>query len=186
MDNGASSYNRFLRGDNSGLEELVEMYNDGLILFINAYVNDLSASEDLAADTFLELIVKKCKFEESGKFKTWLFKIARNNAVDYLRKRKRHKSAEQLADTNAETADPDTPESLLLRSERDRQLHAAIAELNADYARVLHLLYFEEMSYEQAGRVLRKTTKQIKNLAYRARQSLKVGLEKEGFDYEVL
>ncbi len=64
MDNGASSYYRFLEGDNNALEEIVELYNKKLILFLNTYVTNLAVAEDLAADTFLELIMKKPNFNQ--------------------------------------------------------------------------------------------------------------------------
>jgi RNA polymerase sigma-70 factor (ECF subfamily) len=181
MKDGASSYNRFLQGDNSGLEELVEMYNSGLILFINGFVNNLSVSEDLAADTFMEILVKRYRFKETFKFKTWLFKIGRNNAYDYLRKQSRTATIPLEC---IEAVDSEMPEEILLKNEQNRQLYRAMSTLIPDYRRVLHLLYFEDMSYEQAGKVLRKSNKQIKNLAYRAKKSLKVTLEKEGFEYE--
>lgn len=53
MDNGASSYHRFPAGNVNALEELVELYSDGLILFINGFVNNLAVAEDLADETFL-------------------------------------------------------------------------------------------------------------------------------------
>ena len=89
MDNGASSYHRFLEGDESGLEELVEAYSDNLIFFINSFMNNLTLSEDLMSDTFLELILKKPRFVGDSSFKTYLFKIGRNKAFDCLRKQKR-------------------------------------------------------------------------------------------------
>jgi len=89
MENGASSYHRFLKGDESGLEELVKAYSDNLIFFISRFINDMALSEDLMSDTFLELIVKKPRFAGNSSFKTYLFKIGRNKAFDYLRKQKR-------------------------------------------------------------------------------------------------
>lgn len=59
-------------------------------------------------------------------------------------------------------------------------------DINPEYREVLHLLYFEDMSYDEAAAVLKKNNKQIKNLVYRAKKSLKIALEKEGFNYEDL
>ena len=181
MDNDVNSYERFLQGDTGGLEELVERHNTNLILFIHSFISDLTVCEDLAADTFLELILKKHKFIPRFKFKTWLFKIARNNAVDYLRKHNKHKSV-PLEDIDDKLTASYTPEEILLKSERDKQLHRVISTLHSQYKQILHLIYFEDMSYEQAGKVLKKNGKQIKNLVYRAKQSLKIELEKVGFE----
>jgi RNA polymerase sigma-70 factor (ECF subfamily) len=181
MDRAAVIYHRFLRGDKSALTELVEMYNKNLIFFINSYVANTSVAEDLAADTFCELITSKNSFTPNFTFKTWLFKVAKNNALDYL-KRKEHTNI-SLDDVCYELADKQDLEESVLRDESMRQLHSAMAEMNDDYREILHLLYFEEMTYEEAAEVMRKNSSQIKNLAFRARQSLKNILEKEGFVY---
>lgn len=183
MDNGASSYNRFLKGDNDGFEELVKLYNKRLIRFINMFVNNLAVSEDLAADTFLELLIKKYRFKENYKFQTWLFKIARNNAIDYLRKHAKTINT-PIDDLGNILTDTITPEELSIESERNKQLYEAMSVINADYSQVLYLIYFEEMSYEQIAKVLKKSYKQIDNLAYRAKKALKANLERNDFIYE--
>lgn len=59
MDNGANSYRRFLSGEDEGLIEIVEEYKDGLILYLNGYVNNIYIAEELTEDTFFRLITKK-------------------------------------------------------------------------------------------------------------------------------
>lgn len=183
MNNGAECYYRFLNGDNTGLEDLVKLFNDNLILFINGYVKDLSASEDLAADTFAELIIKRSPYIEKYSFKTWLFRIARNNAIDYIRKYKKNIKIE-LSDSDIieETA----LEQSIIKNEQQTNLHKSLRKIKKDYRDVLYLIYFEEMSYEEAGIILKKSNKQIKNLAFRAKQALKDTMIKEGFNYEEL
>ena len=88
MDNGASSYRRFLEGDENGLNEIVKMYGDHLIFFINGYVKNITIAEDIMEDTFMELIIHKHRFREEASFKTYLFKIGRNKALNVLRKKK--------------------------------------------------------------------------------------------------
>lgn len=61
MDNGTRCYHRFLDGDEDALEEIVDMYNRKLILFINRRVNNLCDAEDLAAEAFLDLIKKQSR-----------------------------------------------------------------------------------------------------------------------------
>ena len=183
MDNGAVLYLRYLDGDNDALEKLVETYNDSLIFYINGFVNNISVSEDIAADTFVELIVKKNRFRNDYMFKTWLFKIARNNAIDFLRKQSRRQSR-PIEDLENELYDKETLENAIIKDEQSRQLHNAMATMHNEYRDVLHLIYFEDMSYDDAAAVLGKNGKQIKNLVYRAKQTLKLTLEKEGFIYE--
>ena len=58
MDSGADSYRRFLDGDDEGLAEIVREYKDGLILYLNGYVNNLYIAEELTEDTFFRLITR--------------------------------------------------------------------------------------------------------------------------------
>ena len=178
MDNGASSYRRFLAGDENGLNEIVKQYGDNLMFFINSYVKNISLAEDIMEDTFMELIVHKHRFREESSLKTYLFKIGRNKALNALKKNK------ILVSLETDIEDTRKLEEEIIKSEKNRHIQKALTQINATYAQVLHLLYFEEMSYEEIGKVLKKSNKQIKNLAYRARNSLKEVLEKEGFSYE--
>lgn len=178
MDNGASCYRRFLEGDESGLNEIVEMYGNNLMFFINGYVKDIGLAEDIMEDTFMELIVHKHHFREESSFKTYLFKIGRNKALNTIKKNKHNVPIE------TDLEDATKLEELIIQNEKNKHIRQAMKEINEMYAQVIHLLYFEEMSYEEIGKVLNKNNKQVKNLAYRARNSLKEVLEKEGFSYE--
>lgn len=178
MDNGAGSYHRFLEGDENALEEIVEQYNRNLILFLNGYVSNITVAEDLAADTFLELIMKKPHFKQGSSFKTYLFAIGRNNALDYLKKRARHKT---VPFEDVDLADKHLLEDDLIRGEQQKQINTAIKTLHPEYRDVLHLLYFEEMDYKETAAVLRKNIKQISNLSFRAKKALKAIIEKGEF-----
>ena len=71
-------------------------------------------------------------------------------------------------------------EEVIQTKERDRILHFCMAEMNPDYREVLYLTYFEDMSYAQAAEVTGKTVKQITNMVYRGKESLRRLLEREG------
>ncbi len=59
MENGASSYHRFLEGDESTIDEVIDAYRESLIFFINSFVRNPAAAEDLAVDVFVELLLHK-------------------------------------------------------------------------------------------------------------------------------
>lgn len=89
MDNGASSYRRFLDGDENGFVEIVRDYKDGLILYLDSFVRNITVAEELAEDTFVRLGIKKPRFKQKSSFRTWLYAIGGNIAVDYIRKQAR-------------------------------------------------------------------------------------------------
>jgi RNA polymerase sigma factor (sigma-70 family) len=182
MENGASSYRRFLEGDEDAFGEIIDRYRDGLIFFINRFVHNVSVAEELSEDVFLELLIHKHRYNFKNSLKTYLYAIGRHKALDYIRKLSRRN--EVPLDESVYAAQAYDFEGSFLTGERNRQLHEAIDRLHGDYRTVLHLLYFEDMSAEQAGRVMKKNRKQIENLAYRAKNALRNALEKEGFCYE--
>ena len=184
MDNGASSYRRFLNGDEIAFTEIVRDYKDGLILYLMSFVRSVSAAEELAEDTFVRLGVKKPHFSERSSFKTWLYAIGRNLAVDHLRKQAQRK--EQPLDGCAELADLESLEDAYLREERKIRLHRAMDRLKSEYRQVLWLIYFEGFSCGEAAKTLRKSTHAVETLVYRARQALKTELGKEGIEFEDL
>ena len=79
MDDGAILYKKFLAGDDSALNSLVDMYGDKLMLFINSFVNNLSLAEEIMEDVFMELIVKKHNFKENQTYLASL--IPRSNLL---------------------------------------------------------------------------------------------------------
>ena len=185
MDNGASSYRRFLDGDNNGLTEIVRDYKDGLILYLNGFVGNLGVAEELMEETFFKIIIKRPKFSAKYTFKTWLYTIGRNVAIDYLRhsSAKKHVPLEDVADYVQDEYDL---EKQYIIKEQKIELYRAMQQLNSDYFQVLWLVYIEGFSNEEASLVMKKSARQLKNLTYRAKNALKEQLEKEGFVYEGL
>ena len=185
MDNGASSYRRFLDGDDKGIAEIVGDYKDGLILYLNGYVNNIFVAEELTEDTFFRLITKKPRYSGKSTFKSWLYAIGRNVAVDFIRHNSKLLNT-PIEDMENYLSEEQSLEQSYIKEERKIIVHKALSELIPDYRTILWLVYFEEFSNKEAATALRKSDRQIKNLLYRAKQSLKSKLEKEGFVYEEL
>ncbi|MBQ8961189.1 MAG: RNA polymerase sigma factor [Ruminococcus sp.] len=184
MDNGAASYRRFLAGEREGLAEIVREYSDGLILYINSFVHNIGLSEDIAEDVFVDIALKRPRYSGKSSFKTWLYAIARYTALDRLKHCSR--SSDRPIDQMYELSDETDLEKAYIRSEQRIALHRALSKLSDDYSQVLYLVYFEQLSYSEAGRVMKKSQRQVKNLVYRAKKALREILEKEGIEYEEL
>lgn len=185
MDTGASSYLRYLNGDDTGLTEIIRDYKDGLTLYINGYVDNIFTAEDLMEDTFFKLATKKPRFSSKSSFKTWLYAIARNIAWDYLRKNSKVAST-PIDDLSNYIAEEMNVEREYLIKEQKIILHRIMRELKAEYFQVLYLVYFEGFTNEEIAKIMKKNKRQIENLIYRAKGTLKSELEKEGFEYEKL
>lgn len=182
MDKGAEAYRRFLAGEDNALEQVIDLYKDSLIFFLMQYVKGMDIAEELTEDTFVALAVKRPLFRENAKFRTWLFTIARNKALNYL-----HSAAFRRnvpIDEAEEVFLPGSPEQRLLEQERYLSLYGAMSRLTANQREMIWLVYFEDMSISQAASIIHKTQRQGNSILFRARQSLKAILEKEGFEYE--
>lgn len=175
---GESLYRRYLDGDKAAFDGVIELYRENLIFFLRRYVDDLDTAEDLSQDAFLELLLHPGRYDFRVSLKTYLFTIARNKAFNALKKQKR------IVYSDGETSEKSEAylafEQEMLQNEEKRALHRAIAGLPPDYATVIHLLYFEDLSYAEAGAVMKKSRKQIENLVMRARAALRGFMEKEG------
>ena len=183
MDNGASSYLRFLNGDKNGFVDIVKDYKDGLTLFINTIVKDIHISEEAANEVFLKLYVKKPKYKVQYSFKTWLYTIGKNTAINYLKKFKRtdYSNIEDCC----YISDEKDIEMDYIKGEQNLLIHQALKALKAEYAQILYLIYFEELSNTEAAEIMDKSSKQISDLIYCAKKALKIELERRGNDGQI-
>lgn len=155
MGNDAELYRRFLDGDDNGLVELIDIYNEGLSLYLNKIVENICEAEEVMQETFVKIAVKKPKFNEKCKFKTWLYTIARNCAYDHIRHRSR------FADTSVDecfflTDESDIEKNYLIE-EQKIELHRAMRRIKPDYSQVLYLMYFEDFKTDDIARIMHKS-----------------------------
>jgi RNA polymerase sigma factor (sigma-70 family) len=172
---------RYLDGDESGLVELMEQYGNSVTLYINAYLHDVNDAEDLMIEAFAYLTVKKPRIRE-GCFKAYLYKTARNLALRFVSKSRRHRCF-SLEDLGQEPESKTLIEEVVETQERDRLLHLCMEQLNPDYREALYLVYFEDMRHAEASTVMKKSEKQVSDLIYRGRHSLRKRLEQEGMTH---
>ena len=178
MDNGASSYRRFLDGEEEAFDEIMKELFHGLVYFINRYVQDLHTAEDLAIDSLSDLIVHPKRYNFQTTLKTYLFMIGRSRALDYI-KRKKIIHFTELSEANM-LEDFAALEENILADQRKKAVHDAIAKLPGDMAEAVYLIYFEELSYQDAGTIMKKSRKQVDNLLYRAKKELRNILGEDG------
>ncbi len=183
MDNGASSYRRFLTGDDSVLEALIEEYRLPLQMFLYSFTGAFDLAEEAAIETFVKLAVKKPKYNGKASFKTWLYRIGRNTAADYIRKNRRNETL-SLEESGVNITDAISPEDIYLKEEKNRQLALSMRKLKPEYYTVLWLKYFDGLQISEIAEIIRKSDGNTKVILSRAREALRIQLGKDGFDYE--
>jgi RNA polymerase sigma-70 factor (ECF subfamily) len=166
------------------LAEIFRRHHKDIYQYLFSLCRDASLAEDLTSEVFLQAVKSIGSFRGASDVKTWLYTIARNTAIDYLR---RHKNAALPLEETAPICDEEVDLERSYIQQEDRQLlHSCMKRLKPEYRQVLWLSYFEGFSYQQIGHIMKKTTHGVETLAYRARLALKNILIKEGFDYEGL
>ena len=176
--NDITLYQRFLSGDDSGLQRLMERYGNSLTLYIDGYLHDIHEAEDLMIEAFAYFVAKRPRLRDNG-FRAYLYKSARHLALRCLQK-KRRKQLFSFDDLEQEPESDVLLETLVQTDERNRILWRCMDELAPAYREALYLVYFEGMRHAEAAAVMRKTEKQIADLVYRGRASLRKTLEREG------
>ncbi len=179
MDNDASSYRRFLDGDERAFECIMKNLFRGLVFFIDGFVHDPHTAEDIAIDVFSDLVVYRHRYNFKVSLKTYLYMLGRSRALDHIKHRKIIDFVE-LSEADTVSDDRARLEETVLADDGKRQINAILGKLPEDMRVAIHLVYFEEMSYAEVAKVMKKNRKQVDNLLYRAKKELRILLGEEG------
>ena len=153
-------------GDRSAVGELYSAYHDEVFRYLYYQVGDHHTAEDLAAEVFERMIRALPRYEEQGvRFQAWLFRIARNAAVDYFRKTNMRKLITFDESWHASEASPETRAEQMLTSDK---LVEALQKLRKNQRDVIILRFIVEMPIAEVGRVMGKPENAIKGLQRRA------------------
>ena len=144
MDHGASSYRRYLDGDEAAFEEIVREYFDNLVWFLDSYVHDLSAAEDIAIDAFTDLVVHRHRYNFKVTLKTYLFMIGRSRALNYVKRQSKIRFTE-LTDVVSTLEDALPLEQAVLMDEAKKSLYKALETLSPEQKEVVILVYFQDL-----------------------------------------
>ena len=170
---------RAVAGDDQAYKKLMLKYRDAIFNFIFKMVRDRQQVEDLTQEAFIKAFASLRNFNDEYAFSTWLYKIATNNSIDFIRKRKLQmysidKPIESKdSDYSFELPD-DTYEAdrTLISGQRTKLLNEAIAKLPEKYRRVIRLRHVEEKSYEEIADELKLPIGTVKAHIFRAREVL--------------
>lgn len=180
---------RVISGDDEAFAQIIEFYKQKIFRLINRKISAKGDVEDLAQEVFLKAYKSLKKFDQRHKFSTWLYTIANNVAIDYLRKKRLQSVSLEVPlfprtdekEVYLEIADfENNPERVYERTAEQMQLLEAIALLSEEYSLVIKLRHLKGYTYHEISEMLDLPLGTIKSRIYRARIQLREILQKGG------
>jgi len=170
---------RYLKGDEESLEFLIKKYLQPIYSFVARYVGGQGDAKDITQEIFLKVWKNLKKFDSQRSFKTWIFSIAKNASIDFLRKKKalpfsawkNEKGDNALTET---LADPSPlPDELVARADAGEKLRLTMELLVPNYRTVLYLRYNDHFTFREIAETLEEPLHTIKSRHRRALIMLK-------------
>jgi len=168
------------KGDQKGFEKLLSKYRKSVYYLILKMVRNPHDAEDLTQDAFAKAFASLEKYDSKFAFSTWLFRIASNSCIDFIRKQKMQLYSIDTPTKNAddtitiiEIHDKDLiAYEKIIRQQRKDYLELAIADLPSKYQELIRLRYFKEFSYEEISQIVKLPLGTVKAQLHRAREIL--------------
>ena len=165
-------------GDEQAFAELMQRYKMAVYHMILKMVRNVDDAEDLTIEAFAKAFKNLHKFKKDYTFSTWLFRIATNNAIDFIRKKKLKTLSLNTTfkndsgdDVNIDVEDDNlNPQQEAIKTQKIELVQMFVTKLPAKYQRLVKLRYFEELSYDEIAKELDAPLGTIKAQLYRARE----------------
>ncbi|SMD43489.1 RNA polymerase, sigma subunit, SigW [Aquiflexum balticum DSM 16537] len=166
--------------DQQAYAMLMKRYKKAVYFMILKMIRDADDAEDLTMEAFAKAFKNLHKFKKDYTFSTWLFRIATNNTIDFIRKKKLKTMSlnTTMSDDggNAVTIDVEdddnNPQDEYIRSQRIEMVRIFVDKLPAKYRKLVQLRYFDELSYEEIAQELEKPLGTVKAQLHRSRELL--------------
>jgi RNA polymerase sigma factor (sigma-70 family) len=166
--------------DQQAYATLMKRYKKAVYFMILKMIRDADDAEDLTMEAFAKAFKNLERFKKDYTFSTWLFRIATNNAIDFIRKKKLKTMSlnHTLSDDsgNAVTIDieddDNNPQDVFIRTQRIEMVRIFVDKLPAKYRKLVQLRYFDELSYEEIAVELDKPLGTVKAQLHRSRELL--------------
>jgi RNA polymerase sigma-70 factor (ECF subfamily) len=161
------------RCDHKAFESLVKRYQGPLLNFITRYIGDRRMAEDLTQEVFLRIYRAAPRFQAKTKVSTWIFRIAYNQALTEIGRRRRHQDLRDALCRRSEEGAERPPSQPVARYELEEEIVPALDRLPDNQRAALLLRVNEELSYREIGEILGVSVQSVESLLFRARTSLK-------------
>jgi RNA polymerase sigma-70 factor (ECF subfamily) len=175
---------RLSAGEEEALGTLMDRYGGALLHFAHRLTGDMQLAEEIWQDTMLKAWQQASSFRVDGHLKAWLFRVARNNAIDHMRKKR--VPIEEYTVCLETAATTHRPEKEAERSWLSAEVYEAIDDLPPAYREVIDLRFFHQLCYQEISGVLRIPLGTVKSRLNYAIQRLTKILRDRGIDHQLV
>lgn len=167
--------------DQKAYAELMKLYRDSIYYILVKIVKNSDDAEDLTLETFGKAFKYLDKYSPQYAFSTWLFRIALNNSIDFIRHKnnipqcidsEQYNYEQEQFIEHSQSAETPTPEDHVMDKQRVEMLRLAVQQLPEKYRKVVELRYYEELSYEEISEKLGISLSNVKIQLLRAKNML--------------
>ncbi len=173
-------------GDQKSYAELLDRYRDAIYFMLLKMVNNSNDAEDLTIEAFGKAFKNINQYTPNFAFSTWLFKIATNNCIDFMRKKRGNPVAidppgeEQDNPSHQLPSSELDPEESMITQQKAELMRTVVTKLKPRYRKLIELRYFKEYSYEEISTELNLPIGTVKAQLFRARDLLQNILKSTG------
>jgi RNA polymerase sigma-70 factor (ECF subfamily) len=174
------------KGSQQAYAELMGRYRDSIYFMMHKMVKNADDADDLTIEAFGKAFSRLDQYSPSYAFSTWLFKIASNNCIDFIRKKRIKVTSMDLGFTTDEgevmrydaSSNSHNPEEAIIHTQKVKLMRELVTKLKPRYKELVELRYFEELSYEEISERLNLPLGTVKAQLFRARDFLANLIEK--------
>ena len=159
-----------LGGDTAAFEYLFDRYRDAIHRLFLQRTGNTEDADDLLQETFIKVYMNLHRYSPEYTFGQWLYTIARNTFIDYVRKRQDDLPIDEKFSSPA--SNTPTPEESVINSQQRHQIELCIARLPENYRRLIRMRFFDEYSYEEIAVKLSLPLGTVKTQIPRARERM--------------
>ncbi len=167
-------------GDQNAYAELMDRYRDSIYYMLLKMVNNKDDADDLTIEAFGKAFNRLELYTPNFAFSTWLFKIASNNAIDFIRRRKKNTMSinQSIGGEDGDELYMDlkssdlTPEEISIKEQKIQYLRNLVSKLKPRYRQLIEMRYFQQLAYEEIAAELDLPLGTVKAQLFRARDML--------------
>lgn len=164
-----------LENDSNAFEQLIKRYQQNVFQICMGYAHDADDANDLTQEVFIKVYKNLSKFKFNSKFSTWIFRIAINSSINYIRKEKIKKlfvriDYEEVDKTLKANTKSDTN---ILRAEEKMRVRTVLNQLSTNQRKAFILSQYQDFSNKEIAEIMQLSVKAVESLIFRARENLK-------------